>query len=85
MPVGGTGEFPSLLREEKREWSRQWRALQREKSPSSQEPPRGSHREATRSRPGAPGGADALIVTAPYYFKLSDASLIQHYTTVART
>jgi 4-hydroxy-tetrahydrodipicolinate synthase len=29
-------------------------------------------------------GADAVIITAPYYFKLSEDSLLEHYQTVAR-
>jgi len=85
MPVGGTGEFPSLLREEKRDVVAAVARVAKGKIPIIPGTAACSTREVILlSNEAHEAGADAVIVTAPYYFKLSDASLIQHYTTVAK-
>jgi 4-hydroxy-tetrahydrodipicolinate synthase len=84
MPVGGTGEFPSLLREEKRDVVAAVARVAKGKVPIIPGTAACSTREVILlSNEAHEAGADAVIITAPYYFKLSDASLIQHYTTVA--
>jgi 4-hydroxy-tetrahydrodipicolinate synthase len=84
MPVGGTGEFPSLLREEKRDVIAAVARVARGKIPIVAGTAACSTREVILlSNEAHQAGADAVIVTAPYYFKLPEASLVQHYTTVA--
>ena len=84
MPVGGTGEFPSLLREEKRDVVAAVARVAKGKVPIIPGTAACSTREVILlSNEAHEAGADAVIVTAPYYFRLSDESLIQHYTTVA--
>jgi 4-hydroxy-tetrahydrodipicolinate synthase len=84
MPVGGTGEFPSLLREEKRDVVAAVARVAKGKVPIIPGTAACSTREVIiLSNEAHEAGADAVIITAPYYFKLSDASLIEHYTTVA--
>jgi 4-hydroxy-tetrahydrodipicolinate synthase len=84
MPVGGTGEFPSLLREEKRDVVAAVARVAKGKVPIIPGTAACSTREVILlSNEAYEAGADAVIITAPYYFKLSDASLIEHYTTVA--
>ncbi|HEY9593654.1 MAG TPA: dihydrodipicolinate synthase family protein, partial [Spirochaetia bacterium] len=85
MPVGGTGEFPSLLREEKRDVVAAVAKVAKGRIPIIPGTAACSTREVIiLSNEAFDAGADAVIVTAPYYFKLSDESLIQHYTTVAK-
>jgi len=85
MPVGGTGEFPSLLREEKRDVVAAVARVAKGKVPIIPGTAACSTREVILlSNEAYEAGADAVIVTAPYYFKLPEESLIQHYTTVAR-
>lgn len=85
MPVGGTGEFPSLLREEKRDVVAAVARVAKGKVPIIPGTAACSTREVILlSNEAHQAGADAVIVTAPYYFKLSDESLIQHYTAIAR-
>ena len=84
MPVGGTGEFPSLLREEKRDVIAAVARVAKGKVPIVAGTAACSTREVILlSNDAFQAGADAVIVTAPYYFKLPEASLVQHYTTVA--
>ncbi len=85
MPVGGTGEFPSLLREEKRDVVAAVAKIAKGKIPIIPGTAACSTREVILlSNEAAEAGADAVIVTAPYYFKLPDSSLLQHYKTVAK-
>ena len=85
MPVGGTGEFPSLLREEKRDVVAAVARVAKGKVPIIPGTAACSTREVILlSNDAYEAGADAVIVTAPYYFKLSDQSLIRHYTTIAK-
>lgn len=84
MPVGGTGEFPSLLREEKRDVIAAVARVAKGKVPIVAGTAACSTREVILlSNDACQAGADAVIVTAPYYFKLPEASLVRHYTTVA--
>jgi 4-hydroxy-tetrahydrodipicolinate synthase len=85
MPVGGTGEFPSLLREEKRDVVAAVARVAKGKIPIVVGTAACSTREVILlSNEAHAAGADAVIVTAPYYFKLPEESLVEHYTTVAR-
>ena len=85
MPVGGTGEFPSLLREEKRDVIAAVARVAKGRVPIVAGTAASSTREVILlSNEAAAAGADAVIVTAPCYFKLPEESLVQHYTTVAR-
>ena len=84
MPVGGTGEFPSLLREEKRDVVAAVASVAKGKVPIIPGTAACSTREVILlSNEACAAGADAVIVTAPYYFKLPDGSLLDHYKTVA--
>ena len=85
MPVGGTGEFPSLLREEKRDVMAAVAAAAKGKVPIIPGTAACSTREVILlSNDACEAGADFVIVTAPYYFKLPDSSLASHYVTIAR-
>jgi len=84
MPVGGTGEFPSLLREEKRDVIAAVARVAKGKIPIVAGTAACSTREVILlSNEAHEAGADAVIVTAPYYFKLPEATLVRHYATVA--
>ncbi len=85
MPVGGTGEFPSLLREEKRDVIAAVARAAKGTVPIVAGTAACSTREVILlSNDAAEAGADAVIVTAPYYFRLPEESLAAHYETVAR-
>ncbi|HNW91437.1 MAG TPA: dihydrodipicolinate synthase family protein [bacterium] len=85
MPVGGTGEFPSLLREEKRDVVAAVASVAKGKIPIIPGTAACSTREVILlSNEAHAAGADAVIITAPYYFKLPEQSLFEHYATVAR-
>ena len=85
MPVGGTGEFPSLLREEKKDVVQAVASVAKGKIPIIAGTAACSTREVILlSNDAVQAGADAVIVTAPYYFKLSDQSLTDHYRTLAK-
>ncbi len=84
MPVGGTGEFPSLLREEKRDLVAAIAGVAKGKVPVVAGTAACSTREVILlSNEAHQAGADAVIVTAPYYFRLPEDSLREHYRTVA--
>jgi 4-hydroxy-tetrahydrodipicolinate synthase len=85
MTTGGTGEFPSLTAAE--------RGLVTEivvKATANRIPVvAGTAACSTQevivlSQDARDVGADAVIVTAPYYFPLPDAALYEHYATIAR-
>ncbi len=85
MTTGGTGEFPSLTPDE--------RALITEivaKATANRVPViAGTAACSTRevivlSHDARDAGADAVIVTAPYYFPLPDTALYEHYATIAQ-
>jgi 4-hydroxy-tetrahydrodipicolinate synthase len=80
MTTGGTGEFPSLTREEKREVIRTVAAEVNGKVPVIAGTAACSTRETIAlSLDARENGADAVIVTPPYYFRLSQDSLYTHY------
>jgi 4-hydroxy-tetrahydrodipicolinate synthase len=85
MPVGGTGEFPSLLREEKRDVIAAVARAAKGTVPIVAGTAACSTREVILlSNDAHEAGADAVIVTAPYYFRLPEESLVQHYAAVAK-
>lgn len=85
MPVGGTGEFPHLLREEKRDVVAAVAKAAKGKIPIIPGTAACSTKEVILlSNDAFEAGADAVIVTAPYYFRLPETSLVEHYETVAR-
>jgi 4-hydroxy-tetrahydrodipicolinate synthase len=81
---GGTGEFPHLLREEK---TRVVRVVVEEAAgrvPVVAGTSACSTREALiLSREAAEAGADAVMVTPPYYFRLPDDALFLHYAQLS--
>jgi len=84
MPVGGTGEFPHLLREEKKDVVAAVAAAAKGKVPIVAGTAACSTQEVLLlSRDAVEAGADAVIVTAPYYFKLPEPALRRHYLEVA--
>ncbi|MEW5817023.1 MAG: 4-hydroxy-tetrahydrodipicolinate synthase [Spirochaetota bacterium] len=85
MPVGGTGEFPHLLREEKRDVVAAVARVAKGKIPIIPGTAACSTKEVILlSNEAFDAGADAVIVTAPYYFKLPESSIVQHYKTIAK-
>lgn len=80
MTTGGTGEFPNLLREEKKYVTRliveqvngRIPVIAGTAAPSTQE-------TLLLIQDAAEAGADAAIVVAPYYFKLPAESLYRYY------
>lgn len=84
MPVGGTGEFPNLLTEEKRDVVKAVASVAKGKVPIVPGTAACSTKEVIMlSNDAYEAGADAVIATAPYYFRLPESSLIEHYRTVA--
>jgi len=84
MAVGGTGEFPHLLREEKREVVATVAGIAKGKVPVIAGTAACSTREAILlSQDAHEVGASAVIVTAPYYFKLPEDFVIKHFETIA--
>jgi 4-hydroxy-tetrahydrodipicolinate synthase len=84
MTTGGTGEFPSLSREEKASVTRTVVEVAANRVPVIAGTAAPSTWETVQlSHDAAEAGADAVIVTAPYYFPLPDRALFEHYRTVA--
>lgn len=86
MTTGGTGEFPHLLREEKRIVT--WTVVEtvRGRIPVIAGTAACSTMEALLlCQDAKEAGADAVILTPPYYFKLPDESLVSHYTEIAKS
>ncbi|MBI2370799.1 MAG: dihydrodipicolinate synthase family protein [Deltaproteobacteria bacterium] len=84
MCTGGTGEFPHLLREERRDVVR----IVAEEACGRALVVAGTAACSTRetlllTRDAQETGADAAIVVAPYYFRLPEASLVEHYRILA--
>lgn len=84
MTTGGTGEFPMLLREERKyvtqlvveQVNRRIPVIAGTASCSTQE-------TLLLMEDAAEAGADAAIVVAPYYFKLPEDSIYQYYMDLA--
>ena len=84
MTTGGTGEFPSLTREEKREVTRIVVKEVRGKLPTIAGTAACSTKETIAlSQDAEEVGADAVIITPPYYFRLPEDALYGHYRDVA--
>jgi len=84
MTSGGTGEFPHLSREEKRLVTSVVADQARGRVPVIAGTAACSTREAILlSRDARDAGAEAVIVTAPYYFKLPEEALFGHYEDLA--
>lgn len=80
MTTGGTGEFPHLLREEKKEVTRAVARVSKGRVPViAGTAGCGTKETILLSKDAAEAGADAVIVTPPYYFKLPDESLLEHF------
>lgn len=80
MTTGGTGEFPHLLREEKKEAIAIVTKAAKGRAPViAGTAGCGSKETVMLSIDAAEAGADAVIVTPPYYFKLPDESLYEHF------
>ncbi|HEX9015904.1 MAG TPA: 4-hydroxy-tetrahydrodipicolinate synthase [Chloroflexota bacterium] len=80
MTTGGTGEFPNLLREERKEVARIVADQVKGRIPVIAGTAACSTNETLMLiEDAAEAGADAAIVVAPYYFKLPEDALYQYY------
>jgi 4-hydroxy-tetrahydrodipicolinate synthase len=85
MTTGGTGEFPHLMREEKKLVTKTVVETVKGRIPIIAGTAACSTMEAILlSRDAKEAGADAVILTPPYYFKLPDESLFGHFKEVAQ-
>ncbi|MCK4782971.1 MAG: 4-hydroxy-tetrahydrodipicolinate synthase [Desulfobacteraceae bacterium] len=83
MTTGGTGEFPHLLREEKKIVTETVVREAKGRIPVIAGTAACSTMETiSLSNDAREVGADAVIVTPPYYFKLPDESIYSHYQTL---
>jgi 4-hydroxy-tetrahydrodipicolinate synthase len=86
MTTGGTGEFPSLTREERRLVTETVVKAAGGRVPVIAGTAACSTVETIQlTQDAAQVGAAAAIITAPYYFQLPDAALLEHYQTIARS
>lgn len=86
MTTGGNGEFPHLLREEKRIIAETVVKEVKGMIPVIAGTAACSTMETILlSNDAKEVGADAVIVTPPYYFKLPDESIFEHYKILAET
>lgn len=84
MPVGGTGEFPHLDREEKKLVIKTISEEVEGTVPVIAGTAACSTRESLQlMRDAKEGGADAAIMVPPYYFILDDEALFFHFKTLA--
>jgi 4-hydroxy-tetrahydrodipicolinate synthase len=85
MTSGGTGEFPHLSREEKKMITQAVADVAKGKSKILAGTAACSTMEAVElCRDAKAGGADAVILVPPYYFKLPDESIYEHFKAVAQ-
>jgi 4-hydroxy-tetrahydrodipicolinate synthase len=85
MTTGGTGEFPSLSRDERAQVAEVAVKATANRVPVVAGTAACSTREVVAlCHDALDVGADAVIVTAPFYFPLPAKSLYEHYATVAR-
>jgi len=85
MTTGGTGEFSHLLREERKKVTEVVVKTAKGKVPVIAGTAACSTKETILlSRDAQQVGADAVIITAPYYFKLPEESLYKHFEMVAK-
>jgi len=86
MTTGGNGEFPHLLREERRIIAETVVKEVKGVIPVIAGTAACSTMETILlSNDANKVGADAVIVTPPYYFKLPDESIFEHYKILAET
>lgn len=84
MTTGGTGEFPNLLRDEKKYVTRLVVEQVNARVPVIAGTAACSTQETLLlMEDAAEAGAAAAIVVAPYYFKLPEESLYRHYLDLA--
>ncbi len=84
MPVGGTGEFPHLDRDEKKLVIKTISEEVKGAVPVIAGTAACSTRESLQlMRDAKEGGADAAIMVPPYYFILDEDALFFHFTTLA--
>jgi len=84
MTSGGTGEFPHLSREEKKLVTGVVADQARGRVPVIAGTAACSTREAILlSQDAKEAGAQAVIVTSPYYFMLPEEALFDHYQAIA--
>lgn len=85
MTTGGTGEFPLLLREERKVVTQIVAEASHGEVPIIAGTAACSTREAIMlAEDAAEAGAHAAIVTPPFYFILPEAALYQHFTELAK-
>jgi len=86
MTTGGTGEFPSLTRDERRLVTEAVVEQAAGRIPIIAGTAACGTRETIQLTQDAKDvGAAAAIITAPYYFQLPQAALLEHYQTIARS
>ncbi len=84
MTTGGNGEFPHLLNEERKRVLEIVVDAAEKRLPIIACTTACSTKETVMlSRHAGDAGADAVIIVPPYYFKLPDESLYQHYREIA--
>lgn len=84
MTTGGTGEFPHLTREERREVTEAVAAEAAGRVPVIAGTAACSTREVIAlGEDAAAAGADAVITVPPYYFPLPDAAIASFFASVA--
>lgn len=84
MPIGGTGEFPHLEREEKKYIIKTVSEEVKGATPVIAGTAACSTRESLElMRDAKEAGADAAIMVPPYYFILDDEALFYHFQTLA--
>lgn len=84
MTTGGNGEFPHLLREERKKVTRIVVEVIKGRVPViACSTACGSMETILLTKDSEEVGADAAILTPPYYFTLSEESLYEHFAEVA--
>jgi 4-hydroxy-tetrahydrodipicolinate synthase len=84
MTTGGNGEFPHLLREEKRMVTETVAKEVKGVVPVIAGTAACSTRETLLlSKDAKEAGADAVILTPPYFYKLPDESTLKHFKTLS--
>ncbi len=85
MTTGGTGEFPLLLREERKAVTKIVAEAANRKVPIFAGTAACGTREAIMlAEDAADAGAQAVIVTPPFYFILPEEALYRHFAELAR-
>ena len=82
VPVGTTGESPTLSHEEHSEWSNGVSIRPRGRVPVVAGAARTPPRKPSRSPATPKAGADAVLVVTPYYNKPTQEGLYQHFKAI---